>query len=472
MQLTDGQKGAVRSLVSKLGLTQGELSKRARLSASALSEALKPEGSKGIGPEKWEDVRRTLRELVAEQNATLQEKGLAEAARQTLAQLRGAEEGDDAGALTQPPGGPLKPRAANYVERSCDTLLTANLYRSEAPAIILLGGLQFGKTSLLHRFASRAEEHRYLVSKADARELAIEARVHQQAVPDSSKDERWDSWRLFEKLFGALGIGELPAPPAEGGLASEAATSLFGKWIADRAPRFERLLLLIDSLDLLLDFVTPEAFDDLLAFFAWIRTRSNERHFERLTLVVVYSGRGWSAAYASKFQSQAFELDVPPFRVDHAARLFKLLDVSNHADAEKLHKFFLGHPHLIHLGAFDLAAHGDLDLVLDIARAVRGGYRTHWEKMQQEVKRFSAGMFKGTLEDIWQGLVDYVDSETYPTLLPPALLHSLGVMGLVYPGAQGLEISEFYLSAMRSNLRIRQGGASAIAGENSDRGSP
>lgn len=444
MHLSDKQKEALKDILRRLDMKQSDFAVRAKYSNSSLSEILNPAGKKGISEERWRGLKTTLREIIHKKDEELRRGGLLDHVRAQLAEIETGGPQVVSGPLIQTPGGIIRSDAVNYIMRACDSVLLGSLHFPSAPAVIVSGGIQFGKSSLVHRLGLAAREQEYDFLFADAN-------TFYQIL---SQHERPSVSNLFEFVFHAWGVSETEGKhiPAEENPV-EWAIKRFQDWATRRWQKSVRAFLVVDSLDTVLRLLGHQAIHRLLEFFTWIRNLSTFPPFDNLTLVTVFSGRGWSAAYASPFQYQAHELKVPPFKPDQIERLLRQLEVAGETAefADHLYQYFRGHPHLTHLAAFDLRTHGDLhNYVFDSASNLKGGYGAHWHLLRREI--LAQVRDHGDDPSLLWGEILKATTEDYSSSLYRKYRMTLEVLGLLERGDERPEISDFYRSALEKEL--------------------
>jgi len=314
---------------------------------------------------------------------------------------------------------------------------------------------------LLERFSERAtKELGHRVVRSDAKTFEFSSLPLGQAEEEQRRHEGWPSSQLFGRIFKDFGIdATFTSRGAAHRSATEIALPAIEAWLEKTLQDHDRVFLLIDSLDSLVGRVEEQAFTEFLSFAAGLRTRSSQRLFDRLTLIVAYSGTGWSASYASKFQSQGYELDVQSFRLDNVVQLLRLLEIKDGEDAiaKQLCDFFLGHPHLIHLAAYEISLHG-VKVALQMAHDLVGAFQTHVDRLCQEVARLhEVGRFAASQEasavPLLRDLFLHIERQEPVSKLLQENLSALVVMGLVVMSPAGVQVSEFYRIAIQRELK-------------------
>lgn len=387
MILNRTQQDSTRELLDLLAMTQKDLAAEIEYGTSALSEALRLSKPKPINEDKWERLVGVLEGKVASlrtsnPSAMLQAEQL----------LKSLSSGSDGPAI-HAPGGKMPANAQNYVERQCDTLLFHSRVSNIAdrpgnyPAVIVTGGIQSGRSSLMERLIAAATRKGHDFRSVDLRSFA----------PEVSRNA--STGEIFRYVFEAFGLSDMP---------TEEKTHVWVGKFREFAAKLDRhTFFIVDSADFIID-QSPEAkvFNDLVRLLIGIR----DARPQHTSIAVTYSARGWRYIHGSPYANAAFEVTTAPFTLEEVIELLRLLfegekgeDIERVADV--LLKAFRGQPHLTHLAAFQLKNHPSKDTwealrdVLHDAGLrrnaeqiepektfdVAGAYRTHWERMRREI---------------------------------------------------------------------------------------
>jgi hypothetical protein len=321
---------------------------------------------------------------VEQQREDLRSRGEFERAENLLIEIETA-----GGLFFQPPGGKLEAIATNYVERLPDRTLAPSQLNVRYPSVVISGGVQFGKSSLLERIMSRVRDIGEDFAFADFSEFIPPSKMFDKI------EERTDA-DLFQKLLSEweiIGFDEEIPPNAT---PISWARKRFTEWAKEQEGKFNRKYLIIDTLDQAYEAIEEAAFANLLAFLLWIRNQMNKKPFDKLAILVTLSSRAWSGAYASVFQQSAHEIKLESFNVTEIESLLETFGISENAfdAAQIIFNEFGGHPHLTHLAAWELYQMRDrlatqglalVEAVIRDAESVDRDYQTHWRRLGREV---------------------------------------------------------------------------------------
>lgn len=396
MLLNRTHQEAIRELLKFLGQTQKDLSDRIKYSPSALSEALRVNDPKAISEDKWKDIVSFFEEQAEAHRAQLSRHGDLTRVEQLLQELSSGS----AGPTIHPPAGRLPSNARNYVERQCDQLLfrgrTSNIaeHPRNYPAILVRGGIQSGRSSLLQRLAVEAQRLGRGVRWIDLGNFVRQLRD----VPPAPQL----TTQIFRFIFEGFGIEEMPSNGADPEL--KAWRTAFIDFASSLS---KHTFFLIDSVDSILTLDPgTRIFNDLILLLVQIR----ELAPDHVSMVVTYSAGGWPYLHGSPYANSASEVTTTPFKRDEIANLLQLLfgdEALDHVDAiaTTLLNAFGGQPHLTHLAAYALKNHpspnannaaSDVlqeaglelqgeDVIPANAGTISGGFRTHWSRMRREL---------------------------------------------------------------------------------------
>lgn len=387
MILSASQKENFRLALSKLGVRQNAFAEEFNITASVLSEALNPRKEKPVNDTTWVAMLDGLRTLAER----ARKNGGAAADCAAVDGLIGAIAADNpvvssGRPILQEPGGFIHATAANYILRPADAVLDRQLEGAIAPVILVGGGVQCGRSSLVNRLIFQARQRKMWVRGVDFA-LLLE-QVATGLRPALNIHE------AFRFLWQGL---EFPEPEEMDAVTgAELAHSLGAHFAAEAERRLHneaRWFVVLDGLDRVLAEMPPEEGAPLLAWISALRNRANHPPLNRMTLVATYSGLPTlSAAVASSAFAQATRVVAAKFTEAQIAQLCMHLQITDdRAEAITFTiEYLSGHPYLSHLFLVDIANGLSLTEAQDNARNHEGAYGSHWPRILYEVNTYCA----------------------------------------------------------------------------------
>lgn len=212
-----------------------------------------------------------------------------------------------------PSGGIMPLTSSNYITRDIDDELLSYIHNSKAKLVFIIGGIGSGRSSLLKRIYHEATDDGIRVFEIDF----------------DNFDQNYDVLSLISKSFGINNKN------------SELESSI-QSFLNQK--KQDRVLILVDNLD------SIKNNNHQHEFLTWAEKISNE--IEKLTLYIVYEGKGWDALSRSKILTRGKPLFVESLTKKQISFLLKTYGINDDSEKkieEKVYKHTLGNPYLTHL---------------------------------------------------------------------------------------------------------------------------
>ena len=396
MILSASQKENFRLALSKLGIRQNAFAEEFNITASVLSEALNPKKEKPVNDATWVTMQEGLRILVKKAREDSATAVVDCDAVDTLIRAIVADSpvANNGRPILQEPGGFIHATAANYILRPADAVLDRQLEGAIAPVILVSGGVQCGRSSLVNRLIFQARQRKMWVRGVDFA-LLLE-QVATGLRPALNIHE------AFRFLWQGL---EFPEPEDMDAVkGAELAHSMGAHFAAEAERRLHneaRWFVVLDGLDRVLAEMPSEEGAPLLAWISALRNRANHLPLNRMTLIATHSALPTlSVAVASSSLMQATRVATTKFTESQITQLCAYLQIADDESAVAACAIdhFAGHPYLSHLFLIDLANGFSLAEAQANARNHEGAYGTHWQRILYEVNTYCSRVAGKTVD--------------------------------------------------------------------------
>ncbi len=321
MKLSNEVKEIIKELLQYLGFTQAEFATRVLYQPSSFSELLNPKKNKGIRNNTWMNILTEFQNSIQEKKAYLVQLSLFERCEDLMKEI--SKNDKDLETLSfQFPVGVLVSQANNYIERSCDiTHIYNNWY---CPLTIIIGGIQFGKSSFLTRLGEKKKEFG----------IVKFINCSSYAVCEPSVDQVF--FNIFKEIDEDLAKNEKTV--SEG--------FFFRKFVEWANGQSKHIYLVIDDFDKCGDAIPP-----LCSWLFKLRHHSLRSAF-KLSVIVAISGSFFqNKEVYDLLLEQSHSITIHPFSKQEVYHLLRLVKLSED-NADTLFELFRGHPFLTHYAIF------------------------------------------------------------------------------------------------------------------------
>jgi len=385
------QREAIKRLLALAQLKQGDFAQDIRLSAAAVSEALRPEDARG-SEQTYRKILKGIDAVArrAHENPKLSSEDR-EAVDRLLRRARGEKEPEPKLEPTlQEPGGWIRRDALNYIERDIDRSLDRFLDRTTSPFVTVSGPVQSGRSSAVRRLAAAAEEKGFLSEVVDFADIGI-------------MDETWTPESVIRSCYQRLGI-KPPDDKIEPGELTAEMASIFKKEIETRLREARRGIIVFDSLDTIARTGADKAkAESLNAWLTALRNLADTSPFDRLTIVAVANAFEWPRIQAVSAFQLGRTLSTTKFTNNETCMLLKYYGIGfqERPDStirtaakttvslpDSIFDEFYGHPFLTHLAVADISSGQGFERIKNTAESLEGDYGRHWRRIQTVLHQY------------------------------------------------------------------------------------
>lgn len=406
INIKDYQIKALRDLIGTLRITQAELANKSSYPSSSLSNLLKEPRDSKIRGDKFLNLSQTIQILFNEKQTELRENNIhGEAHKQLMVFTKGINPDEY---RIQAPGGSLSWETFNYVERPADIILSRFLDTDSAASILITGGIQCGKTSLINRFIMKAEKKGFTIIHIDFKDFLyyktpltindIFIHIVEKAISEVISKSTIE----LEKELKARKMAQ------PGDWAKEYLQKVL------ESSNNDRVFMIFDSIDSLFShFESVEEINNLIFWFSMIRNEMQKKPFDKLTIIAIDTFMTFTSHSPVKasppFKTQSFVIPVHGFEKDQILELGKRIGVENEVESiiDKLYDLFGGHPNLTHKAIFDLYSGKQFSDIELNANHQLEAYGFYWKSVIKNLDiLFKLKGYEGKLKAVFHSILN------------------------------------------------------------------